>query len=64
MYAITTIDRDEYGNEAIAYWTTRCGETDNYTYDVWDATRFATISAARAIIKTLELDNDHGITAV
>ena len=67
MFAITVRDYDENeGNSvyATAYWTTRCAGTDNYSYDQKDATLFAYKSAARALIKTLSLDDEHEITEI
>ena len=69
-YRIAITDTDEYGKEtgqdeychsATAYWVTRFGDTDNYSYDVTDATVFASKSAAKALMKTLKLDDEHYI---
>jgi len=46
------------------YWTTRYGNTDNYSTEKSDATLFADKSAAFALIKTLKLDSDHEIKEV
>lgn len=64
MYAICIKDYDEHGSSATAFWTTRCMNTDNYSYDKPDATLFASKSAARALIKTLSLDSDHFIEEI
>lgn len=55
-YRIAFTDED-----GTAYWTTRFGETDNYTYDVTDATVFASKSAAKCLMDVLKLDADHYI---
>ena len=63
-YAIAIKDFDEFGNEATAYWTTRYGNTDNYSYDEHDATLFVDRPAARCLIRTLDLDDDHFVTEI
>ena len=61
MYAICFDDKDE---NATCYWTTRFHNTDNYTIERDDATLFASKSAARALMVTLALDDDHYIKEV
>lgn len=69
-YRIAITDYDDYGEQtgqdgychsATAYWTTRYMDTDNYTYDITEATVFASKSAAMALMKTLKLDDEHYI---
>ena len=57
-YAIALKDYDEHGNSATAYWYTRAGDTDNYSYDVADATTFSVKGAARCLMRALNLDED------
>lgn len=47
--------------EPTAYWVTRFGDTDNYSYDFTDATVFASKSAAKCLMDVLKLDADHYI---
>ena len=56
MYAIAF--EDDLKN---VYWTTRCGDTDNYSPDRKDATLFATSANAKALMKSLNLDDEHFI---
>jgi hypothetical protein len=56
--AFTDIDIDERP----AFWTTRCGDTDNYTFEPGDATLFASKSAACALMRALKLEPEHVIT--
>ena len=58
MFAIVFKD-----DEKEAYWTTRCCDTDNYTYDELGATLFAETCFANALIKTLGLD-DHYVVEI
>lgn len=64
MYAICINDYDELGNSALAYWVTRCGDTDNYSYDTADAARFATRSAAKCLSDAIGLDEDHHVIEI
>ena len=58
-YAIAFTDPDI--DPRPCYWTTRYGDTDNYTLDPKDATLFVHKSAAYALMKTLGLDDDHEV---
>lgn len=53
-----------HDDDGAAYWITRLGDTDNYSYNLVDATLFKSKSAARALIVTLELGDDHDIVEV
>lgn len=59
-YAIAYQDYDHNGGWGATYWTTRVGNTDNYTADKNDATLFADRVAAKCLMRTLGLDDhDH-----
>lgn len=64
MYAICIKDFDELGNSTTAYWTTRVNNTDNYSYDREDATRFINRVCAYQLMKVLDLVDDHFIEEV
>lgn len=52
-YAIVLIDdKEKY------YWVTRCGDTDNYSPEITDATIFQEKTAAICLMKVLKLDDE------
>lgn len=58
MYVIELVEE-----EGRYYWTYQCGDTDNYTADIADATVFRSKSAAYAMADTLGKE-DHIVTKV
>lgn len=53
----TIVYKDE--DTPAAYWTTRFGETDNYSLERSDATLFASRSAARCLMDALGLNDGY-----
>lgn len=47
-----------------AYWTTRVGDTDNYSCDINDATIFAGRICAYSLMKTLLMTEDNHIEKI
>ena len=58
-YGIAVTDYETFGSWAAAFWVTRVGDTDNYSYDKPDAASFASAGHARALMCALGLDEDH-----
>jgi uroporphyrinogen-III synthase len=57
-YAIA-VREDGTEHSPVIYWTTRVGDTDNYSYDKADAATFMSASHAKALMQTLGLDDNH-----
>jgi hypothetical protein len=63
-YAIVYQEHDPRAGWTAAFWTTRVGNTDNYTTHKPDATTFPDSIAARCLMRTLGLGEDHFVVEV